>query len=135
MAGLTSRESEAIRKALDLDTMDRLSHKVSQLEYLIELEVGLSRRRANEATRILEPKKTKDGKEIRPAGPLFENLVKGLDESGLISAVTAVKSVRLNLEAKRAEWLAKEESKLDKAGFLPRKGVDRRSYNDMSMSS
>ena len=135
MAGLTNRESEAIRKALDLDTMDRLSHKVSQLENLIELEVGLSRYRANEATRILEPKKTKDGKEIRPAGPLFENLVKGLDESGLISAVTAVKSVMIDLEAKRSIWLTKAEAGLDHAGFLPRKGVDRKVYDGMSMSS
>ena len=135
MAGLTSREGEAIAKALDLDTMTRLSYKVDALEKLIKAEVGMTQYRAKEATRILEPKKSVDGTIIRPRGSLFENMITGLDESGLISALTVVKSVRLNLEAKRAEWLAKEESKLDGSGFLPRKGVDRKSYDDMSMSS
>jgi len=135
MAGLTSREGQAIRKALDWDTMDRLTYKVDQLERLIEHEVGLTRHRAHEATRILEPIKTNDGKDVRVKGSLFENLTKGLDESGLISALTAVKSVMAELEAKRAIWLAGAHKMEDEAGFLPGRKYDHKYYADMSMSS
>jgi len=135
MAGLTSREGEAIKKVLALDTGVDLLHKISQLERSIDYEQGLTRYRAQEATRILEPKKHVDGREIRAAGPLFQNLVKGLDESGLISALTAVQSVKTELDAKRAEWLTKAELKLDESGFLPRKGVDRKIYDSITMSS
>jgi len=134
MAGLTSREGEAIKKALTLDTMTDLSHKIDQLERLIRGEQSYTEDRMHEAQRILEPKKTVDGSEIRPTGSLFENLVRGLDEAGLISALTAVKGVMADLEAKRAIWLTKAEANLDEAGFLPRKGVDRKTYDDMSMS-
>jgi len=135
MAGLTSREGEAIKKAIDLDTMTDLSHKIDQLEREIEKEVGMTNHRAREATRILEPKKTVDGSEIRAAGPLFENLVRGLDEAGLISALTAVKGVQTDLEAKRALWLEKAHAREDQAGFLPGKKYDRKTLKDMSLSS
>ena len=135
MAGLTSREGLAIQKALDLDTGYQLFYKVDQLEKLIELEVGLTRYRANEATRILEPKKTVDGKEVRPTGSLFENLIKGLDESGLISALTSVKGVQVDLDAKRSMWVATQHKLEDDHGFLPGKKYDRKTAEDMTISS
>jgi hypothetical protein len=135
MAGLTSREGEAIKKALDLDTLDKLQGKVTQLEYSIRMEESLTNYRAKEATRILEPKKYKDGREIRAKGDLFKNLVEGLDESGLISAVTAVKSVMLDVEAKRAIWLTAAEKRADEAGFLPHKKYDRIAYAAITMST
>jgi len=135
MAGLTNRESEAIRKALALDTMVNLSHKVSFLEREIEKEVGMTRHRANEATRILETKKHTDGSEIRPTGSLFENLVRGLDEAGLVSALTAVKGVMSDLEAKRIDWVAEANAREDQAGFLPGKKYDHKTLDDMTLSS
>jgi hypothetical protein len=135
MAGLTSREGEAIKKALDLDVMSDLYHKVEWLERLIAQEVGMNADRVKEATRILDTKKTVDGKEIRAKGDLFKRMVRGLDESGLISALSAVKSVMLDLQAKRTDWLAEAEGNLDKAGFLARKGVDRKYYDAITMSS
>ena len=135
MAGLTNRESEAIRKALALDTMVNLSHKVSFLEREIEKEVGMTRHRANEATRILETKKHTDGSEIRPTGSLFENLVRGLDEAGLISALTAVNSVKQELESKRAKWVVDAHAMEDRSGFLPGKKLDHKTLEDMTLSS
>ena len=135
MAGLTSREGEAIRKALDHDTMVGLSQKVVFLEREIQKEVGFNEYRAREATRILEPKKDVTGKEIRPTGSLFENMVRGLDESGLISALTAVRSVAAVLEAKKKEWVLSENIREDEAGFLPGRKFDKETLNNMTMSS
>jgi len=135
MAGLTSREGEAIKKALALDTMVEMSYKVNQLERAIKQEEAYTRYRALEATRILEPKKDVTGSEIRPAGPLFQNLVNGLDEAGLISALTAVKAVMVDLEAKRAEWLKDAHTQEDQAGFLPGKKFDKETYNNLTLSS
>ena len=135
MAGLTSREGEAIKKALALDTLVKLSQKVGWLEREIRQEESYTRYRALEATRILEPKKDVTGAEIRPAGTLFENMVNHLDEAGLISALTAVKSVIVDLEAKRAEWLKNAHTQEDKAGFLPGRKFDKKTYNNLTLSS
>jgi len=135
MAGLTSREGEAIKKALDLDTMTDLSHKIGQLERAIKQEEGSARYRALEAARILEPKKHIDGSEIRPTGNLFGNLIQGLDEAGLRSALTAVQSVKAELEAKRSQWVIDAHAKEDDAGFLPGKKFDHKTLEDMSLSS
>jgi hypothetical protein len=135
MAGLTSREGEAIKKALRLDTMINLAHKVDYLEREIKKESELTRGRALEATRILEPKKHVDGSEIRPAGNLFGNLVRGLDESGLISALTVVKDVKTELEAKRAKWVIDAHARESEEGFLPGKKFDHKTLEDLTLSS
>ena len=135
MAGLTSREGEAIKKALALDTMTDLLHKIEWLERDIRQEESLTGYRALEATRIIEPKKHTDGSDIRPTGDLFKNLTKGLDEAGLKSALTAVQSVKIDLEAKRAKWLENAHAKEDQAGFLPGKKYDHKTYDDLTVSS
>jgi len=135
MAGLTSREGEAIRKALDHDTMNNLSQKIDFLEREIKKEVGFNEYRAREATRILEPQKTVTGEEIRPTGSLFENMVRGLDESGLISALTTVRSVAAVLEGKKKDWLKSANIREDEAGFLPGRKFDKETLNHMTVSS
>ncbi len=135
MAGLTSREGEAIRKALDHDTMNNLSQKIDFLEREIKKEVGFNEYRAREATRILEPQKTVTGEEIRPAGSLFENMVRELDEAGLISALTAVRSVAAVLEGKKKDWLKSANIREDEAGFLPGRKFDKETLNHMTVSS
>ena len=135
MAGLTSREGEAIKKALALDTGVDLLHKIDYLEKQIKQEEGFTRYRAIEASRILEPKVTESGIKEFAKGPLFQNLVKGLDESGLISALTAVQSVKTELEAKKAQWLKDANVREDQAGFLPGKKYNRKVLDALTVSS
>jgi len=107
MAGLSSKAASALKKALSRTLFRDLNNQVMTLENSIKGEDAFDRGREQEADRILSVEEYVDGSEIWPVGDLFGNLTRGLDESGLSSALTIVKSRMGELKAEEAAFIEK----------------------------
>lgn len=117
MAGLLSREGEALKKALSREKKVELTQKIDQLESAIKQIEAMNASRAAEAERILSVERNVDGSEIWPQGNLFRSLTIGLDESGLRSAITIIASVLSDVKSKEAEWI--EEQRVEHERTAP----------------
>ena len=115
MAGLSGKEAEAIRKIVWADKTPDLGHKIARIQDDIRNAHHVALNRSNEAVRILKPDLYIDGTEVQVRGSLFDNMVKGLDDSGLISVLGL-------LEIRRTEVIAQYDRHVAelKRDFKPR---------------
>jgi len=115
MAGLSGKEAEAVRKIIHAEKTPGLGHKIERIQNDIRNAYHVALSRSNEAVRILEPDLYVDGTEVQVRGRLFDNMVEGLDDSGL-------KSVLAILEIRRTEVIGQYDGHVAelKRDFDPR---------------
>ena len=107
MAGLSSKAADALKKVMSRTMFHDLNSCKGALKDMIKSEETLTAGREFNAENILSVEKYVDGTEIWPKGDLFMQLTKGLDESGLRSALSVVQSRMDDLHREETAYIEK----------------------------
>ncbi|GAI50908.1 unnamed protein product, partial [marine sediment metagenome] len=120
MAGLSSKEGSALKKAISKEKKSSLAGMANVLANAIKNAEAVDGSRDLEAERILSVETYVSGEEIWPKGSLFNNLIAGLDKSGLKTALGIIETRRNEVLALEATWIAERKAIHEKtAPYVP----------------